>query len=86
MKKGKIEPIAPFTTNPAGGQIARAVGPIRETIDLRTQTAGERRYLAIITVEDGKLGQPVQLEQPAATESAAQQDANRRCPLHRSSE
>ncbi len=31
-----------------------------------------RRYLAIMTVEDGKPGRPVQLQQPESSPAAAQ--------------
>jgi YVTN family beta-propeller protein len=60
---GKIEPIAEFTTNPAGAQIVDAVGPIRQIVDPMKQTRDERRYLAVMTIENGKPGQPVQLQQ-----------------------
>jgi len=61
---GKIEPIAQFMSNPAGAQIVNAVGPIRQILDPRTQTPGDqRRYLAIMTLEDGKPGRAVQLQQ-----------------------
>jgi hypothetical protein len=59
---GRIEPIAQFMTNPAGAQIVNAVGPIRQIVD-PSEAREERRYLAIITVENGKLGRPVQLQQ-----------------------
>jgi YVTN family beta-propeller protein len=59
---GRIEPIAQFMTNPAGAQIVNAVGPIRQIVD-PSEAREERRYLAIIAVENGKLGRPVQLQQ-----------------------
>jgi YVTN family beta-propeller protein len=60
---GLIEPIAEFRTNPAGAQIVNAVGPIRQIVDPAKQTGDERRYLAVMTVENGKPGRPVQLQQ-----------------------
>jgi oxalate decarboxylase/phosphoglucose isomerase-like protein (cupin superfamily) len=41
-------------TNPAGAQIVNAVGPIRQIVDPATQARDERRYLAVMTVENGK--------------------------------
>ena len=60
---GQIEPIARFMTNPAGAQIVNAVGPIRQIVDPSGRGREHRRYLAIMTVENGKLGRPVQLQQ-----------------------
>jgi len=60
---GEIEPLARFMTNPAGAQIVDAVGPIRQIVSPATP-ARDRRYLAIMTVENGKPGRPVQLQQP----------------------
>jgi YVTN family beta-propeller protein len=59
---GQIEPIARFTTNAAGAQIVNTVGPIRQIID-PSERREHRRYLAILAVEDGKLGRLVQLQQ-----------------------
>ena len=47
-------------TNPAGAQIVNAVGPIRQIIDPAAQANEEHRYLAVFSVESGKLGRPVQ--------------------------
>jgi YVTN family beta-propeller protein len=69
---GNIEPIAQFTTNPAGAQIVNAVGPIRQIVDPATQARDERRYLAVMTAEKGKPGRPVQLQQSEITSSVAQ--------------
>jgi YVTN family beta-propeller protein len=60
---GLIEPIVEFRTNPAGAQIVNAVGPIRQIVDPAKQTGDVRRYLAVMTVENGKPGRPVQLQQ-----------------------
>ena len=59
---GRVEPIAQFTTNGAGAQVVNAVGPIRQIVD-PSEAREHRRYLAIIAFDDGKLGQPVQLQQ-----------------------
>jgi YVTN family beta-propeller protein len=59
---GKIEPLAQFMTNPAGAQIVNAVGPIRQIVDPGAQVPDARRYLTVMTVENGKPGRPVQLQ------------------------
>ena len=71
---GLVEPIARFTTNPAGSQIVNAVGPIRQIID-PSESREQRRYLAVFAVENGKPGWPVQFQQPGnpATGSRALQ-------------
>ena len=70
---GTIEPIAQFMTNPAGAQIVNAVGPIRQIVDPATPARNERRYLAVMTFENGKPGQPVQLQQSTFTRSSVDQ-------------
>ena len=60
---GQIEPIAEFVTNPAGAQVVNAVGPIRQIVAPDAPNQAERRYLAIFSVENGKPGRPVQLQQ-----------------------
>jgi hypothetical protein len=70
---GTIEPIAQFMTNPAGAQIVNAIGPIRQIVDPATPARNERRYLAIMTFENGKPGQPVQLQQSTFTRSSVDQ-------------
>ena len=67
---GDIEPLARFMTNPAGAQIVNAVGPIRQIVDPK-ESGDERRYLAVLAVEDGKPGRVVQVQQPAITRSSA---------------
>jgi hypothetical protein len=59
-------------SNPAGAQIVNAVGPIRQIVDPKSETRDKRRYLALMTVENGKPGRPVQLQQSAITSSGAQ--------------
>jgi YVTN family beta-propeller protein len=57
---GALEPLAAFTTNPAGAAIVNALGPIRQIV----QDAGaqERRYLVIAPQVGGKPGTPVQVQ------------------------
>ena len=43
--EGALEPLAAFTTNPAGSAIVNAVGPIRQIV--QNQAKDERRYLVI---------------------------------------
>lgn len=69
---GQIEPIAQFMTNPAGAQIVNTVGPIRQIVDPATNTGDARRYLVVMTVENGKAGRPVQLQQSKISTSGAE--------------
>jgi hypothetical protein len=57
-------------TNPAGAQIVNAVGPIRPIVEPAASTRDQRRYLAVVAVEDGKPGRPLQLQQPETTRSS----------------
>jgi YVTN family beta-propeller protein len=66
---GQVEAIAQFTTNPAGAQIVNAVGPIRQIVHPEEGAVEARRYLTILPLENGKLGQPVQLQQPVIASS-----------------
>lgn len=43
---GPVEPLAKFLTNPAGGAIVNAVGPLRQIVT-QAAPAGARRYLVI---------------------------------------
>jgi YVTN family beta-propeller protein len=70
---GEIEPVAQFMTNPAGAAIVNAVGPIRQIVDPSVEGADLRRYLAVITVENGGPGRAVQLQQPEITRSTKDQ-------------
>lgn len=58
--QGPLQPLANFTTNPAGSAIVNAIGPIRQTVQAEVQAA--RRYLVIAPVRDGQLGEPVQAQ------------------------
>jgi hypothetical protein len=57
---GTLQPLANFTTNPAGSAIVNAIGPIRQLVQASTDAT--RRYLGIAPVVDGKPGQPVQTQ------------------------
>jgi YVTN family beta-propeller protein len=70
---GDVQPLARFMTNPAGAQIVNAVGPIRQIVDRQTQTAGERRYLTVLPLENGKPGRAIQLQQQPTTSGSAAQ-------------
>ena len=54
----------------AGAQIVNAVGPIRQFVDPAAQARDDRRYLVVMTVEHGKTGRPVQVQQPEVTRSS----------------
>jgi len=69
---GEIEPLARFMTNAAGAQIVNAVGPIRQIVDPATQARDDRRYLTVMTVENGKPGRPVQLQKSEISRSGGQ--------------
>jgi YVTN family beta-propeller protein len=57
---GKLQPLAMFTTNPAGSAIVDATGPIRQIV--RGDTPSERRYLVIAEGMAGQPGAVVQME------------------------
>jgi YVTN family beta-propeller protein len=57
---GQLEPLAAFTTNPAGAAIVNAVGPIRQVIQGEGPTP--RRYLCIVSGTADRLGAPVQVQ------------------------
>ena len=56
---GLVEPLAAFTTNPAGAAIVNAVGPIRQIV--RSSQRAQRRYLVIVPGAVGRLGAPAQV-------------------------
>jgi YVTN family beta-propeller protein len=60
---GSLEPLAAFTTNPAGAAVVNAVGPIRQIV--RSPNAEERRYLVIV---EGTAAAPGRLAQVQAAE------------------
>jgi hypothetical protein len=57
---GSLEPLAAFTTNPAGSAIVNAVGPIRQIV--QNADGVQRRYLVIVNGTADKLGAPVQVQ------------------------
>jgi hypothetical protein len=59
---GVLEPLAAFTTNPAGAAIVNAVGPIRQIV--RGEARIPRRYLVIVSGTPGQPGARVQVEAP----------------------
>jgi YVTN family beta-propeller protein len=59
--RGAIQPLARFTTNPAGSAIVDAEGPIRQL--LHGEYAA-RRYLVIVPWTPNRLGAAVQIQQP----------------------
>jgi len=59
---GTLEPLAAFTTNPAGSAIVNAVGPIRQIVE--ASAPAERRYLVIVPGTPGQFGAAVQVQVP----------------------
>lgn len=59
---GAIEPLAAFTTNPAGAAIVNAVGPIRQVV--HDAGPSQRRYLIIAPGSVGKSGPAAQKQVP----------------------
>jgi YVTN family beta-propeller protein len=60
--RGVLEPLAAFTTNPAGSAIVNAIGPIRQVV--RGEDNVQRRYLVIASGTADKHGAPVQVQAP----------------------
>jgi len=62
---GPLEPLAVFTTNPAGAAIVNTIGPIRQVVAPGTSAADDkRRYLVVAPQISGKPGTPVQVQAP----------------------
>ncbi|MBR0839314.1 YncE family protein [Bradyrhizobium liaoningense] len=59
---GGLEPLASFTTNPAGSAIVNALGPIRQAV--QGEAAELRRYLVIAPGTMTAFGKPVQVQAP----------------------
>jgi len=57
---GPLEPLAAFTTNPAGAAVVDAIGPLRQVV--RAGTEVERRYLVIAVGTPAQLGPVVQTQ------------------------
>jgi YVTN family beta-propeller protein len=60
---GAIEPLAGFTTNPAGSAIVNAIGPIRQVV--RGESAVQRRYLVIMAGTAARPGGLLQIQAQA---------------------
>ncbi len=56
---GPVEPLAKFMTNPAGGAIVNAVGPLQQIVT-QAAPAGARRYLVIASGQPDAVGNVVQ--------------------------
>ena len=59
---GALEPLASFTTNPAGSAIVNTLGPIRQIV--RGEDMVQRRYLVITSGTADQPGPPVQVQTP----------------------
>ena len=57
---GALQPLASFTTNPAGSAIVNASGPIRQIV--QSENNGPRRFLVIMQGPPGKPGPVAQLQ------------------------
>ena len=57
---GVLQPLAAFTTNPAGSVIVNALGPIRQIV--RGEGESPRRYLVIAPGTAARPGAPVQIQ------------------------
>jgi YVTN family beta-propeller protein len=57
---GTLEPLATFSTNPAGSAIVNAVGPFRQVVQGEDKV--QRRYLVIVSGTSTQLGAPVQIQ------------------------
>ncbi len=57
---GDLQPLASFTTNPAGSAIVNAVGPIRQIV--QSNEKAERRYLVIAPAGEKGPGEVVQIQ------------------------
>jgi YVTN family beta-propeller protein len=57
---GALQPLAAFTTNPAGSAIVNALGPIRQVVQGENKV--ERRYLVIVAGTPEKHGAALQIQ------------------------
>jgi YVTN family beta-propeller protein len=62
---GVLEPLAAFTTNPAGSAIVNALGPIRQIV--RGEQGTQRRYLVIAPGTASQYSAPVQVQSAPAS-------------------
>jgi YVTN family beta-propeller protein len=68
---GQLEPLAVFTTNPAGSAIVNAIGPIRTIV--QGGGSAQRRYLVIAPQAGGANGPPVQVQAQAQEQEQEQE-------------
>jgi YVTN family beta-propeller protein len=59
---GVLQPLAAFTTNPAGAAVVDALGPIRQLV--QGEVKGPRRYLVVAPGTPDQHGAPVQIQAP----------------------
>jgi YVTN family beta-propeller protein len=59
---GPIQPLAAFTTNPAGSAIVNAIGPIRQLV--QSDTPEQRRFLVVMRGTPQSIGSVVQFQTP----------------------
>jgi YVTN family beta-propeller protein len=59
---GAIQPLAAFTTNPAGSAIVNAIGPIRQLV--QPDTPERRRFLVVMRGTPQAIGSVVQFQSP----------------------
>jgi YVTN family beta-propeller protein len=59
---GAVQPLATFTTNPAGSAIVNAIGPIRQLV--RPDTSDQRRFLVVMRGTPQAIGAVVQFQTP----------------------
>ncbi len=76
---GTLEPLATFTTNPAGSAVVDAVGAVRQVV--RGEAEFKRRYLVIAPGSATRHGGPVQLQTAENAEALSDgQRARREAP------
>jgi YVTN family beta-propeller protein len=59
---GTIQPLAAFSTNPAGSAIVNAIGPIRQLV--QPDTPAQRRFLVVMRGTPQMIGSVVQFQTP----------------------
>jgi YVTN family beta-propeller protein len=57
---GAIQPLEAFQTNSAGAAVVTTLGPIKRTVTGSSEI--QRRYLAIVPINNGSQGMPVQVQ------------------------
>ena len=59
---GKLQPLAGFTTNPAGSAVVNTVGPLRQVVG--ASASEQKRYLVIAEGKPAMVGRVVQVQKP----------------------